>query len=141
MITEFLKIDFPCLPLNTDRELFHKLCAASANLVRLHLLEAVDAPADWKLHQDGAVMFQNTTVASGFPKKELAEVDENGNGRVYINKSTYFDGVPNSVFEFHIGGYQVSATNGSKTAKTANFQKKTSTITAKSPLRFVKQFA
>ena len=102
-----MKIDFPRLPLTTDTELFRKLGVLGEQLVAVHLLESVDAPADWKLHQDGAVMFQNTTVASGFPKKELADIDENGKGKVYINKSTYFDGVPNSVFNFQIGGYQV----------------------------------
>lgn len=104
---EFLKIDFPRLPLTTDRELFRKLGALGKQLVALHLLESVNAPDNWKLHQDGAVMFQNTTVASGFPKKELADVDENGKGKVYINKTTYFDGIAQEVFDFHIGGYQV----------------------------------
>jgi hypothetical protein len=28
--------------------------------------------------------------------------------RVYINKMQYFEGVPSEVWEFHIGGYQVS---------------------------------
>ena len=28
-------------------------------------------------------------------------------GRVYINKTQYFEGVPKDVWEFHIGGYQV----------------------------------
>ena len=28
-------------------------------------------------------------------------------GRVWINKTQYFDGVPKDVWEFHIGGYQV----------------------------------
>jgi hypothetical protein len=104
---DFLKIDFPRLPLTTDTELFRKLCALGARLVALHLLESVTAPPDWRLHTEGASLFQNTTVAAGFPKKELADMDENGKGKVYINKTTYFDGVPLEVFEFHIGGYQV----------------------------------
>lgn len=104
---EFLKIDFPRLPLTTDRELFRKLGALGKRLVDLHLLDSVDAPDGWKLHQNGAAMFQNTTVASGFPKKELADVDENGKGKVFINKTNYFDDVPQEVFEFHVGGYQV----------------------------------
>ena len=28
-------------------------------------------------------------------------------GRVWINKTQYFEGVPKQVWEFHIGGYQV----------------------------------
>ena len=30
-----------------------------------------------------------------------------GFGRVYINKTQYFDNVPEDVWNFHIGGYQV----------------------------------
>lgn len=30
-----------------------------------------------------------------------------GAGRVYINKTQYFENVPNNVWEFEIGGYQV----------------------------------
>jgi hypothetical protein len=33
--------------------------------------------------------------------------DQSGPGRVYINTSQYFDGVPHDVWEFHVGGYQV----------------------------------
>jgi hypothetical protein len=33
--------------------------------------------------------------------------DKPEQGRVWINKTQYFDGVPSEVWEFHIGGYQV----------------------------------
>ena len=32
---------------------------------------------------------------------------EHPTGRVWINKTQYFEGVPEDVWEFHIGGYQV----------------------------------
>jgi hypothetical protein len=28
-------------------------------------------------------------------------------GRVYVNKEQYFEGVPQKVWNFHVGGYQV----------------------------------
>ncbi len=96
---EFLKIDFPRLPLTTDRELFRQLCALGAELVALHLLESVDTPPAWNLQTDGAALFQNHEVAAGFPKYL--------GGKVFINKTTYFKGVPEPVWNFHIGGYQV----------------------------------
>jgi hypothetical protein len=37
-------------------------------------------------------------------------LDDGGNqvaGRVYINKTQYFEGVPPEVWEFRVGGYQV----------------------------------
>ena len=33
--------------------------------------------------------------------------DNPDQGRVWINKTQYFDGVPPEVWEFHVGGYQV----------------------------------
>ena len=32
---------------------------------------------------------------------------KNGRGRLFINKTQYFDGVPENVWDFRIGGYQV----------------------------------
>ena len=40
-------------------------------------------------------------MASGYPK--FTEADQ----RVWINPEQYFEGVPEEVWEFHIGGYQV----------------------------------
>jgi predicted helicase len=96
---QFLKIDFPRLPLTTDVELFRKLCALGAELVALHLLEEVDASQDWNLKTDGSTLYESAEVATGFPKYE--------DGKVFINKTAWFDGVAEEVWNFHIGGYQV----------------------------------
>ena len=42
---------------------------------------------------------------AGESGKKLKMID--GIGRVYINKTQYFENVPKEVWEFHIGGYQV----------------------------------
>ncbi|MCD6595197.1 hypothetical protein J7L68_05945, partial [bacterium] len=34
-------------------------------------------------------------------------VDEGGNLRVWINKEQYFENIPENVWDFYIGGYQV----------------------------------
>ena len=47
-------------------------------------------------------------VSSGKRKTAIARATiREGTGRVYINKTQYFDNVPTSVYEFYIGGYQV----------------------------------
>ncbi len=38
---------------------------------------------------------------------EYHAADDEVAGRVYINKTQYFEGVPLAVWEFHVGGYQV----------------------------------
>lgn len=41
------------------------------------------------------------------PRKQAARGDLSGLGRVWINPTQYFDGVPENVWEFQVGGYQV----------------------------------
>jgi predicted helicase len=92
---EFLKIDFPRLPLTSDKELFKALAAKGAELVSLHLMES---PALDNLITKYPV--------AGSNEVEKVTYDEAAK-RVYINKSQYFEGVPSETWYFHIGGYQV----------------------------------
>ncbi len=119
--SEFLKIDFPRVPLTTDRTLFRNLCQLGANLVALHLLEDDYAAATWNRAEDREmrdeeIQFTATNplasevvrfhdagsslVAKGFPKYD--------GGKVHINSASYFDGVTEDVWNFHVGGYQVA---------------------------------
>jgi predicted helicase len=92
---EFLKIDFPRLPLTSNVELFRQLCGLGKELVALHLLEAsvLNKPIT-KFKGKG-----DNVVAKGHPKYQ--------DGVVLVNASQGFEGVPEDVWEFHIGGYQV----------------------------------
>jgi len=98
---EFLKIDFPRVPLTSNLELFQKLCILGEELVALHLLES---PQLAQLLTRYPVAGDNI-VEKGFPKFVVYE--EGKPGYVYINKTQYFEGVPKEVWEFHVGGYQV----------------------------------
>jgi hypothetical protein len=106
---EFLKSDFPRVPLTSDVKLFRALCAKGAELVALHLLES---PTLEKPIARYPVKGSNL-VDKGFPKYVAPGEPEPGTGnplkvgRVYINKEQHFEGVPPEVWNFHIGGYQV----------------------------------
>ncbi|MDM8567186.1 N-6 DNA methylase [Candidatus Halobeggiatoa sp. HSG11] len=88
---EFLKIDFPRLPLTSDKKLFRKLCKLGHQLIEIHLMEA------------------DIENESGYPIEgnNLVEKITYKNEKVYINKTQYFDNVKENVWQFHIGGYQV----------------------------------
>ena len=88
---EFLKIDFPRIPYPTDAEKFRDLAEKGAELRQLHLME--DLP--------------NSTGVS-FPQTGTLQVDcyRWEQNRVYINSDQYFEGVPESAWNFFIGGYQ-----------------------------------
>ncbi|MBK6765029.1 MAG: hypothetical protein IPG71_01605 [bacterium] len=92
---EFLKIDFPRVPLTSNLELFSKLVPLGYELVQYHLLEHP------KLDKAPVV----------FPEKGdnmVVKVEYNDQlRRVYINKKQWFEPVAPEVWEFHVGGYQV----------------------------------
>ena len=88
---EFLKIDFPRIPYPTDWEQFRDLAEKGEELRQLHLME--DLPS-------------KTGIT--FPVAGSLQVDcyRWQAGRVYINAEQYFEGVPESAWQFFIGGYQ-----------------------------------
>ena len=95
---EFLKIDFPRLPLTHDAELFRKFCTLGDELMGLHLME------------------RQGPKLPGFPFRGSNEVDkvhytepaDGVPGRVWINSDQCFEGVAPEVWDFHMGGYQVA---------------------------------
>jgi len=88
---EFLKIDFPRIPYPTDWEKFRDLAEKGEELRQLHLME--DLPSK---------------TGVGFPVAGSLQVDcyRWQDNRVYINAEQYFEGVPESAWNFYIGGYQ-----------------------------------
>lgn len=92
---EFLKIDFPRVPLTSNDQLFKDLGAKGQALVDLHLMKSK------KLNK-------LITKMSGDGDNAVTEVTyKPAEQRVYINKNRYFEGIAPVVWEFKIGGYQV----------------------------------
>lgn len=87
---EFLKIDFPRIPYPANKDKFEHYRKYGEQLRKLHLM--TDIPQS------------NVT----FPMGGDCVVDKPtyNNGRVYINETQYFDNVPQTAWEFYIGGYQ-----------------------------------
>lgn len=94
---EFLKTDFPKLPLTSDVKLFRKLCAFGSELAALHLLETQPTP------QTRYPVAGNDTVEKVIYTAPQGKVP----GRVWLNATQYFDNVPPEVWNYQIGGYQV----------------------------------
>lgn len=89
---EFLKVDFPRIPLPETAKEFNRLTAIGQQLIDLHLMNNAQS---WKC----------TTT---FPEVGSQQVDFQKwkDGQVWINDKQYFGNVPESVWEFYIGGYQ-----------------------------------
>jgi predicted helicase len=96
--TEYLKNDFPRLPLTSNADLLRELCKSGERLVGLHSMEIFGRAAP-NYPEQGNNAIEKVDY--------LVPRDQPEHGRVYINKTQYFDGVPSEVWEFHVGGYQV----------------------------------
>lgn len=109
---EFLKIDFPRVPLPKDGRQFAEVCAVGRDLVGLHLMESEEL--DDKKQFSTFPEKGTGEVEAGYPRYIWKSEKEKGKGqkeedcgRVYINEGQYFEGVEPAVWEFTIGGYQV----------------------------------
>ena len=88
---EFLKIDFPRIPYPTDWEKFRDFAEKGEELRLLHLMKNLSSKTDI------------TFPVAGSLQVDCYRWKDN---RVYINSEQYFDGVPESAWNFFIGGYQ-----------------------------------
>lgn len=89
---EFLKVDFPHIPYPESGEQFAHFVSFGHQLRELHLMHTVPDMPDIA-----------TFPVSGDCVVEKPYFDNN---RVYINATQYFDNVPDTAWQFYIGGYQ-----------------------------------
>jgi predicted helicase len=89
---EFLKIDFPRVPYPKDSGVFWKLVKLGGELRQLHLLESSEVDNYITSYPQGG-----DNIVTGIRYDA---------GKVYINTTQYFDGVPKGTWQFYIGGYQ-----------------------------------
>jgi len=92
---EFLKIDFPRVPLPRNHDVFKELSNLGRELVELHLLKA-SALDETEI---GFPVGGSNTV------KKVSDDEESW--KVSINKEQYFEGISKEVWEYQIGAYQV----------------------------------
>jgi predicted helicase len=95
--SEFLKNDFPRLPLTSNLSLYRLLVGLGKELVALHLIESPKLN-DYITRPDGSGDFH-------------VEKATFSNNTIWIDKAKThgFRGVPEEVWKFQIGGYQVCA--------------------------------
>ncbi|MGI6479841.1 MAG: type ISP restriction/modification enzyme [Salinivirgaceae bacterium] len=89
---EFLKIDFPRVPYPKDANTFWQLVKLGGEIRQIHLLES---PTVEKYITQYPIDGDNVVTKPNYQ-----------NGKVYINDTQYFDNVPETAWNFYIGGYQ-----------------------------------
>ena len=100
---EFLKIDFPRVPLTRNDTLFRQLAAYGEQLVALHLMKSAKLT---QTHQHPQFVEQggNCIVDPAHPKYEI-----NTRSVVINKKGDRFTDIPQAVWNFYVGGYPVCA--------------------------------
>jgi len=90
---EFLRIDFPRIPFSKDYKLFVEMAEHGKKLVDLHLLKSKEI----------------VSPITKFRGKEgnKVEVVSYKDGKVFVNKDQYFEGVTEEVWQYQVGGFQV----------------------------------
>ena len=93
---DFLKSDFPRVPITSSRSLFAALVALGNSLVSLHLMDSKgdEAPAFPKVGDNTVDRIRYAPPSNGVP------------GQVFINRDQRFEGVDHKVWNFSIGGYR-----------------------------------
>ena len=95
MYADFLRGEYPRIPLTSSNKLFKNLAKIGIELTKIHLMEA-------------SVVKQSTVSFSGRSQKEVSKITWRNNA-VWIDKeqTVGFMGINEEVWNFHIGGYQV----------------------------------
>lgn len=89
---EFLKIDFPRIPYPASADYFFNVAELGKRLREIHLMEAPEVKE-----------YITSYGVSGDNEVIKPEYKDN---KVYINRTQYFDNVPEVAWNFYIGGYQ-----------------------------------
>ena len=99
---DFLKYDFPRIPLPNDLEQFHTLAALGQQLIDSHLLKNVSRPKVAPTRRGTSVLHRFEGEGDGVVGR-VRYVD----GQAWINPTQYFTDVPVAVWEYEIGSYRV----------------------------------
>jgi len=97
---EFLKRDFPRIPFTKNYKLFIQVGKIGKQLADLHLLKPASPSG-------GSKELDKTKINLSQKGSNKVERMKYEDGKVWINKEQFFDGVKEEVWQYQIGGYQV----------------------------------
>ncbi len=89
--SEFLKNDYPRIPLINDFQLFRILIEIGQELVNLHLMKE-------KLSSSISFDIKGNNIVKSIKYED---------SKIYINTTQFFNGIPEKTWNFNIGAYQV----------------------------------
>jgi len=101
---EFLKIDYPKILFTNDIQLFKKMSKLGEELIKKHLLIEIPQGKEYENLGDFKGNGDNLVIK---PEFKVIKTDEGIRQILFVNKTQYFETIPENVYYFFIGGYQV----------------------------------
>ena len=98
---EFLKTDFPAIPMTKNQEIFEKYAKEGQKLIDVHLMNKIIDDKSIKVSLDGA--------ASNFVVADIIEPSTTESALSLVtadNKTIKFDGITTEMYNFEIGSYR-----------------------------------
>jgi len=102
--SEYLTSDFPRILFTDNEQTFEKISDLGFELVQKHLLKEI--PNDKNYKQFGIYKGEGDNIVIK-PDFRTEKTENELLYKLYINKTQYFETVPENVYNFQIGGYQV----------------------------------
>ncbi len=97
---QFLKTDYPRIPITKDNSIFNIMCSYGETLIALHTMKSNRLENTVSKLSSGSCIIGNSKRKA----RNYSPIEK----RVYINKEKqYFNGINPEVWEYKIGGYQV----------------------------------
>jgi predicted helicase len=97
---EFLRTDFPRVPFTADAALFRQLAGLGQRLTALHLLTSPE-------HNPPACRFEGKGDSRVGRGRRAGLRYDAAQQRVHVNPTQFFAPVPDPVWSYRVGGYQV----------------------------------
>ena len=94
---DLLKVDYPRVPLTSKKELFIHLSRVGEQLIKNHLMKDCVDLSSTKVSFTG----EGDNIIQNINSKSYK------NEKLYINKTQFFDHIPEKVYTFTIGGYKI----------------------------------
>jgi hypothetical protein len=102
-----LAIDFPRIPFAESKKIFDKLSKLGWDLIQSHLMKREFLDSRLRGNDFKGLGEYTGTGDNYVVKPEYIKDKKTNHWKVQINPAQYFDNIPEDVYNFYIGGYQV----------------------------------
>ncbi|GAA9406330.1 DNA methyltransferase [Helicobacter pylori] len=102
---DFLKADYPKILFTENKDLFRALSLLGIELIGLHVLNQESLNYSFEKLKDATI--GESGYIEAHERNPIIKKPSHNEQRLYINRSAYFSGVSQEIYDYRIGGYCV----------------------------------